>query len=77
MELLTVREAARRLEVSTATVYSLCAERKLTHLRVGTGRGTIRILVEDLVAFVESRKVQPRISTNATILQHIKLPSSG
>jgi excisionase family DNA binding protein len=77
MELLTVREAARRLEVSAATVYALCAERKLTHLRVGTGRGTIRIRVEDLVAFVDSRKVQPRFSTNATILQHIKLPSGG
>lgn len=77
MELLTVREAARRLEVSAATVYALCAERKLAHLRVGTGRGTIRIRVEDLVAFVENRKVQPRLATNATILQHIKLPSGG
>jgi excisionase family DNA binding protein len=77
MELITVREAARRLEVSTAPVYALCAERKLTHLRVGTGRGTIRIRMEDLVAFIENRKVEPRISTNATILQHIKLPSGG
>jgi len=63
--------------VSAATVYALCAERKLTHLRVGTGRGTIRIRVEDLIAFVERRKVEPRLSANATILQHIKLPSGG
>jgi excisionase family DNA binding protein len=32
--LLTVREAARMLGVSTATVYKLCARGELTHVRV-------------------------------------------
>ena len=32
--LLTVREAAARLGVCTSTVYKLCAEGKLAHLRV-------------------------------------------
>jgi excisionase family DNA binding protein len=33
-EFLTVREAARVLKVSTATVYKLCARGKLGHVRV-------------------------------------------
>jgi len=32
--LLTVREAARVLRVSTATVYKLCAPEELAHVRV-------------------------------------------
>ncbi len=32
--LLTVREAARLLRVSTATVYKLCARGELAHVRV-------------------------------------------
>jgi excisionase family DNA binding protein len=32
--MLTVREAARRLGVSTATVYKLCATGELAHVRV-------------------------------------------
>jgi excisionase family DNA binding protein len=32
--MLTVREAARRLGVSTATVYKLCARGELAHVRV-------------------------------------------
>lgn len=76
MTLFILREAAQRLKVFTATVYSLCAERKLTLRCVGTGRGTIRIRMEDLVAFIRNRKVQPHVPMNAAILQHIKLPSS-
>jgi excisionase family DNA binding protein len=33
-QLLTVREAARVLRVSTATVYKLCARGELGHVRV-------------------------------------------
>ncbi len=33
-EFLTVREAARVLKVSTATVYKLCARGELVHVRV-------------------------------------------
>ena len=43
MKLLTVREAAERLGCSEALVYLLCSERRLPHVRLGTGRGTIRI----------------------------------
>src|SRR5437867_4069355 len=53
----TVQEVAEFLQVSPATVYQLCATRKLAHLRVGAGRGTIRVRQEDLDAFVESCKI--------------------
>ncbi len=49
-----VREAARRLEVSIATVYGLCGQGRMPHARVGLGRGVIRISEDDLRAFVES-----------------------
>jgi excisionase family DNA binding protein len=42
---LTVREAARRLKVCTATIYRLCESARLPHLRVGN---VIRIRPEAL-----------------------------
>ncbi|HYD42495.1 MAG TPA: helix-turn-helix domain-containing protein [Anaeromyxobacter sp.] len=46
--LLTVRDAARVLGVSTATVYALCDEGRLAHVRVGNA---IRVRPADLEAF--------------------------
>jgi len=46
--LLTVREAARRLAVSTATVYGLCGRGELPHVRISNA---IRIAPADLGAF--------------------------
>ncbi|WP_171475774.1 helix-turn-helix domain-containing protein [Frigoriglobus tundricola] len=43
MRPLTVKEAAAQMRVSAATVYALCAARKLRHQRVGVGRGKILI----------------------------------
>ena len=54
MILLTVKEASQQLKVSPATVYQLCAEGKLPHVRIGTRRGTIRINETDLQAFLET-----------------------
>ena len=34
-ELLTAREAAKKLRVTTATLYQKCRERKIPHLRIG------------------------------------------
>lgn len=50
--LLTVRETADRLRCSSALVYSLCEKGKLAHVRLGLGRGTIRIRVADLDSFL-------------------------
>jgi excisionase family DNA binding protein len=49
VHLLTVRAAAGRLGVSTATVYALCTSGQLAHARVGN---SIRIAPADLDAFL-------------------------
>lgn len=41
--LLTVKEAAKRLGISPALVYGLCAARRIRHERHGLRRGAIRI----------------------------------
>jgi excisionase family DNA binding protein len=56
---ITVREASDRLGDSTATVYSLCAGRRLGHIRVGVGKGTIRIREQDLDAYLAKAIVAP------------------
>jgi excisionase family DNA binding protein len=58
MEVLTVRQAAQRLQVAPTTVYGLCARRKLAHLRIGAGRGAIRITAEGLAAYLAGAAVQ-------------------
>jgi excisionase family DNA binding protein len=65
-----VREAARRLEVSIATVYGLCGQGRLPHARVGLGRGVIRISEDDLKSFLESCRPEP---PTRPALKHIKL----
>ncbi len=64
-----VREAAKRLEVSASIVYGLCAQGRLPHVRVGLGRGTIRISEDDVRSFLESCRPEP--STKPT-LKHNK-----
>ena len=49
-KLLTVKQVAAVLGVSTATVYKLCETGSLRHLRVSDH--TIRVLEADLAAFV-------------------------
>lgn len=41
--LLRVRDVATMLCVAESTVYGMCAAGKLAHIRLGCGRGTIRI----------------------------------
>src|SRR5262245_27133831 len=77
MPLLTIKQAAERLNVCPATVYDLCAQRKLAHHRVGVGRGTIRIDEADLAAFMENCKVSEQSPRNAAGLKHIKAGPAG
>ncbi|MCK6537727.1 MAG: helix-turn-helix domain-containing protein [Polyangiaceae bacterium] len=51
-KLLTVREVATQLGVCTATVYTLCAEGKLEHVRVGNA---IRVTLRAVSAFIARR----------------------
>ncbi len=52
-DLLTVREVAARLKLSTATVYRLCDRAELPHVRISNA---IRIAPADLVAFIDRRR---------------------
>lgn len=75
MQTRTVKECAEILRVSPATVYQLCARRKLPHVRVGAGRGTIRIREEDLAAYLAAAAV-PSVAaaTSAPVmLKHLKV----
>jgi excisionase family DNA binding protein len=73
----TIKQVAEQLLVSQATVYSLCAQFKLPHVRVGTGRGTIRIDEADLAAFLQASKVEPNRLRNTAGLKHIRLAAGG
>ena len=55
--LLTVREVARVLKVSTSTVYKLVSRRVLPHLRASNA---IRVAQEDLCALLSAGKQRSR-----------------
>ena len=58
MKPLTVREAATELRCSAATVYALCAARKLRHQRVGVGRGKILIPPDAITEYLAKGTVK-------------------
>ncbi len=47
-----VKDAAKRLEVSPATIYALVASGRLRCHRIGIGRGAIRIGEDQLAEFL-------------------------
>ncbi len=55
--LYTVKEAAVRLRCQAANLYMLVESQTLASIRVGAGRGAIRILGSDLLTFLSSRRV--------------------
>lgn len=56
MRNLTVQEVADRWCVSRSTVYALVASGMLPHVRVGVGRGTIRISEKDADEYLEKSR---------------------
>jgi excisionase family DNA binding protein len=56
---MTVRDAAKRLEISAATVYAMVASGRLRCYRVGNGRGAIRISEEHMAAYLEGAETAP------------------
>jgi excisionase family DNA binding protein len=56
--LLSVKQAAARLQCSKATVYLLCSAKVLPHSRVGLGRGVIRIAEADIDRYLASKHVE-------------------
>ena len=71
--LLKVPAVARHLQCSPALVYALCSEGRLPHIRLGLGRGTIRIAEEDLAEFLRECRSLGRLPED---LKHISMPSS-
>ncbi len=61
--LLTVRQVAERLGVSTATVYKLCDRGELPHVRISNA---IRMVPADLAAFVARSRVSDGRGTGAS-----------
>ena len=53
-QLLTVKQAARFLNVSPRTTWSLTRSGQLRSVRIGSR--SVRYLIRDLVAFVDSRR---------------------
>lgn len=49
---LTVKQAARQVGVHKNTIYALIQAGRLRAYRVGVGRGTIRIIAEDMTRVV-------------------------
>ena len=54
LRLLTVKEVAARLRVSTVTVYSLCEQGRLPYVRISTH--AIRIAERDIAGFVRGNR---------------------
>jgi excisionase family DNA binding protein len=70
-EMLTIKQAAERLNIGERTVRRLCEDGKLRSKRIGSGRGTIRIATGDL-ARVEGQAAATRIG-QATLKQLAQL----
>ena len=70
---LTVRQAARRMNVDDRTVYSLCRSGELAHHRIGNGRGTIRITPDELRRYLDRSRVAFRASE--TVEDHLFGPA--
>jgi len=75
--MLTVNEAATRLNVSARTVRNLINSGTLPHHRIGVGRGVIRISEAALEKYLADCEVAETLTssrrTHRSTLRHIKL----
>lgn len=76
---LTVPEAAALLNVGESTIRDMCASGRLPHVRVGNGRGTIRIRRADVVEFQNSvtrkaPKTKPAMVADRVAALRVKQP---
>jgi excisionase family DNA binding protein len=73
-----VRDVAKRLEISNATVYAMIATGKLQCHRIGLGRGVIRISEEQLQEYLAGSQPkansQPSAAPRRVSLKHLHLP---
>ncbi len=74
--LLTVKLSADRLGISPGLVYSLVAGRKLRFVRIGNGRGRIRIpeeAIEEYLARSTFAPRDPQTPSGQVRLKHLRL----
>lgn len=57
-ESLTVKQAARHLNVSPSCVYRLCSIGKLPHYKFGDGQGAVRIRRADLLDMIQGCRIE-------------------
>jgi len=72
-EMLTPKQAAKRIGVSTSLVYQLCHEGLMPHFRLGGKgkRGRVIIRAVELDAFVESCRCETK--QRPLVLKHISV----
>jgi len=58
-ELLTVAEVQHLLRISRSSVYRLCAEHRLSHVKIGDSR---RIPLASALAFIEANTIAAKAS---------------
>jgi len=56
--LLDIKQAAEVLSISTSLVYQLVESGQLRAFRVGTGRGILRIRIEDIQAYLDDCQIE-------------------
>ena len=55
---MTVKAAAKFLNVSANTIYGLCAAKRIRHVRVGVGRGRLLIPEAAIEEYLKGRTVE-------------------
>lgn len=75
-ELMTVKEVSSWLRLSLAEVYRLIRSKQIASLRVGPGKGAIRLRREDVREFLDRRRTgpanPPAPQRRISALKHIK-----
>jgi excisionase family DNA binding protein len=64
--MLNVEQTAKRLNVSTATIYGLVNSGQLRCHRIGTGRGVIRVSEDNIREFLASSQSQTSVPPSAS-----------
>ncbi len=76
MSLLTIQETAIRLRLTASSVYRLVNRGLLQAIRVGYGRGRLRIEETDLQAYLDAQRTetagQPRRHAPRLALKHLR-----
>ncbi len=72
-KLLTIKQVAEALQLSTSKVYELVSSGRLEGYRIA---GSLRVGEDDLKQYLEAcriRKPQPRVRTNRVKLKHLRV----